>query len=48
MLRLQKDRSIKYVKIFSDSQAAVAALDSSDITSQAVKDTKNSIKQPSR
>ena len=40
LTKMQGERNIKYVKIFSDSQAAVAALDSSEITSQAVKDTK--------
>ena len=40
---MQGERNIKYVKIFSDSQAAVAALDSSEITSQAVKDAKTAL-----
>ena len=43
MIRIQEERNVKYVKIFSDSQAAVAALDSSEITSQAVKDAKEAL-----
>ena len=40
---MQEERNVKYVKNFSDSQAAVAALDSSEITSQAVKDAKTAL-----
>ena len=40
---MQEERNVKYVKIFSDSQAAVAAIDSSEITSQAVKDAKTAL-----
>ena len=43
LTKMQGEINIKYVKIFSDSQAAVAALDSSEITSQAVKDAKNAL-----
>ena len=43
MIKIQAERSVKYVKIFSDSQTAVAALDSSEITSQAVKDAKEAL-----
>ena len=40
IIKMQDESNINYVKVFSDSQAAVAALDSSEITSQAVKDAK--------
>ena len=44
MLRIQAERSVnRYVKIFSDSQAVVAALDSSEITSQAAKYAKEAL-----
>ena len=43
MIKIQAERNAKYVKIFSDSQAAVEALDSSKITSQAVKDAKEAL-----
>ena len=37
MVKMYADKPFKYVKIFSDSQAAI---DSSEVTSQAVLDTK--------
>ena len=40
MVKMYADKPFKYVKIFSDSQAAIAAIDSSEVTSQAVLDTK--------
>ena len=40
MVKMHEVNPFKYVKIFSDSQAAIAAIDSSDVTSQAVLDTK--------
>ena len=43
LIKMQGERQIKYVKKNSDSQAAVAALESSEITSQAVKDAKTAI-----
>ena len=43
LIKIQEERNVKYVKIFSDSQAAVAALDSNEITSQAVKDARTAL-----
>ena len=42
MVKIHEENPFKYVKILSDSQAAIyiAALDSSEVTSQAVLDTK--------
>ena len=40
IVKMHEKDPFKYVKIFSDSQAAIAAIDSSDVTSQAVLDTK--------